>query len=431
MGLINRRISQHETLSITETANILKNNVEERAELENSSGVTFDTLLGSLLKIGSISKSQALNIPSLQASINVIANTIASLPIKMYQEIGGEVKEITDDHRLTLLNHDTGDTLTATQFWKAILEDYFLGKGGYAYINRRGNKIESLHYVDESSVSISMNNDPIFKDYNILVNGSIYAPYRFLKFLRKTKDGCMSQSIIKENTLMLSVAYFSLKYENKLVAKGGNKRGFLKSEGKLDQPTIDELKSSWAKLYSSDESENVVVLNKGLDFKEASNSSVEMQLNEQKLTNSAEISMLINVPNAIIRGNATEQDNKNFIKQCIIPILNDLETSLDRDFLLEKEKKNTYYAFDTKELLRGSQKERYESYEIALKNNFLQIDEVRNLEDYEPLGFNYIKLGLQDVLLNPKTGDIFTPNRGTVENLEDDQLLKEGEENKN
>lgn len=418
-------------MSIAEAANILKCNVEERAESSESTGVTLDTLLESLLKVGSISKSQALNIPSLQASINVIANTISSLPIKMYEEIDGEVKEIIDDHRLTLLNHSTGDTLTATQFWKAILEDYFLGKGGYAYINKRGNKVASLHYVDETNVSVIMNTDPIFKDYNILVNGYTYAPYRFLKLLRKTKDGCTSQSIIKENSLMLSVAYFSLKYENKLVAKGGNKRGFLKSEGKLDQPTIDDLKSSWAKLYSSDESENVVVLNKGLDFKEASNSSVEMQLNEQKLTNSSEISMIFNVPNAIIRGNATEQDNKNFIKHCIIPILNDLETSLDRDFLLEKEKKNTYYAFDTKELLRGSLKERYEAYEIALKNNFLQPDEVRNLEDYEPLGFNYMKLGLQDVLLDPKTGNIFTPNRGTIENLENDSIMKEGDGDEN
>lgn len=429
MILANRKNSKQESMSIAETANILKSSVEERAESTESTGVTFDTLLESLLKIGSISKSQALNIPSVQASINVIANTISSLPIKMYQEIDGEVKEIFDDNRLILINHSTGDTLTATQFWKAILEDYFLGKGGYAYINKRGNKFESLHYVDESNVSINMNTDPIFKDYNILVNGCTYAPYRFLKFLRKTKDGCTSRSIIKENSLMLSVAYFSLKYENKLVAKGGNKRGFLKSEGKLEQPAIDDLKASWAKLYSNDDSENVVVLNKGLDFKEASNSSVEMQLNEQKLTNSSEISMLLNVPNAIIRGNATEQDNKNFVKYCIIPILNDLEISLDRDFLLEREKRNTYYAFDTKELLRGSLKERYEAYEVALRNNFLQCDEVRGMEDFEPLGFNYIKLGLQDVLLNPKTGDIFTPNRGTVENIESKNIITEAEIN--
>jgi HK97 family phage portal protein len=197
---------------------------------------------------------------------------------------------------LILLNHNTGDTLTSTQFWKACLEDYFLGKGSYAYLNKMQGKLQSLHYVEEEQVSINKNTDPIFKDYDILVYGQTYKPYDFLKILRKTKDGCKSTSVIEENALMLSVAYFSLKYENKLVAKGGNKRGFLKSEGKLDQPTIDDLKTSWAKLYSNEDSDNVVVLNKGLDFKEASNTSVEMQLNEQKLTNSSELSMLFGLP---------------------------------------------------------------------------------------------------------------------------------------
>ena len=32
------------------------------------------------------------------------------------------------------------------------------------------------------------------------------------------------------------------------------------------------------------------------------------------------------------------------------------------------------------------------------------------LEDLEPLGLNFIKLGLQDVLFNPETKQIYTPN---------------------
>lgn len=407
---------------ISNYANIMRTRAEPEHRADEM--LTLDTLLESLLKIGRISKKQALSIPSVQASIGIIANKISSLPIKLYRKENGEVTEVTDDIRVKLLNNDTGDTLTSVQFWKAIVEDYFLGKGGYAYINKAAGRLQSLNYVDEINVSCIKNTDPIFKDYDILVNGVTYKPYDFLKFLRKTKDGCESSSIIKENELMLSVVYFSLKYENKLVAKGGNKRGFLSSENKLDQAAIDDIKASWARLYSNEDSENVVVLNKGLTFTEASNSSVEMQLNEQKLTNSSEISMLINVPNPIIRGKASEQDEKSFIKDCIIPILNDFEGTLDRDLLLEKEKSSMYFAFDTKELLRGSQKERYEAYEIALRNNFLQIDEVRKLEDYKPLGFNYIRLGLQDVLLDPKSGQIYTPNTNKAQNMGD---LKEGE----
>ena len=35
----------------------------------------------------------------------------------------------------------------------------------------------------------------------------------------------------------------------------------------------------------------------------------------------------------------------------------------------------------------------------------------------EPLGLDWIRLGLQDVLYNPKTGELFTPNTGSRQTL--------------
>jgi len=52
-------------------------------------------------------------------------------------------------------------------------------------------------------------------------------PYEFIKLLRNTKDGAEGVSIIEENNLMLSVAYNSLVFEETLVKKGGNKKGFV------------------------------------------------------------------------------------------------------------------------------------------------------------------------------------------------------------
>ena len=63
----------------------------------------------------------------------------------------------------------------------------------------------------------------------------------------------------------MSVMYNSLKYEENLVLTGGNKKGFVKSARKLSQEAIDALKNAWRKLYRNS-SENVVILNDGLDF---------------------------------------------------------------------------------------------------------------------------------------------------------------------
>lgn len=395
---------------------------EERADTAITPPVD-DVLLKAMLGTSTITKAEALNIPSVKSCINFIADTVSMLPIKLYKEEDGKAVEVKNDRRVKLLNDDTGDTLDAVQFWRALIADYFLGKGGYAYINKQRNEFASLHYVDEVNISISKNADPIFKDYAILVNGNTYKPYDFIKILRNTKDGAQGTSIIEENSLILSVAYNSLIFEETLVKKGGNKKGFVKSSKKLTEAAIEALKAAWRKLYSNN-SDNVVVLNDGLEFQEASNTSVEMQLNENKTSNSAEICKIFNIPENIIKGTATSKEFSNGFKMGIMPLLRVIECALNKDFLLEKEKGSFYFAFDTKEMLRGDIKERFEAYKMAIEANFMQPDEARYMEDWEPLGLDFIKLGLDSVLYNPKTKEIYTPNTNQTQNM---NKLKGGE----
>ena len=396
---------------------------EERAEDVISQAET--ALLKALLGNTTVTKTEALNIPSVKSCITFIADTVSMIPIKLYRDNNGKAEEVKNDNRVLLLNDDTKDTLDAVQFWRAIITDYFLGKGGYAYINRCFNDVVSLHYVDETHISTIKDIDPIFKKYKIMVNGKEYWPYEFIKILRNTKDGAQGVSLIEENKLILSVAYNSLIFEETLVKKGGNKKGFLKSEKTLTEDAIRMLKEAWRNLYSNN-SDNVVVLNKGLEFQEASNTSVEMQLNENKETNSAEICKLFNIPVNIIKGTASKQEYTNAFKMGVMPVLKVIECALNRELLLEREKGSFYFAFDTKEMLKGDIKERFEAYKTAIESNFMQIDEVRYMEDLPALGIDWIKLGLDSVLYNPNTKEIYTPNTNMAQNMED---LKGGEEN--
>ena len=98
-----------------------------------------------------------------------------------------------------------------------------------------------------------------------------------------------------------------------------------------------------------------------------------------------------------------------------MPIATAFATALNRDFLLEREKKSFYFAPDTKELFKGSLKERYEAYQIAIKNGFKTRNEIRYLEDDDAIkGLDMINLGLGDVLLNAETGEIYTPNTNSL-----------------
>lgn len=375
-----------------------------------------DVLLRALIGNEAIDKDKAMNIPAVASCVELISNTVASLPIKLYQEENGKVVELTDE-RISLLNDDTKDTLDGFQFKKALVVDYLLDGNGYAYINRERNKIKSLHYVDEKNVSVQVGTDPIFKTYDILVHGKTYRDFEFIKILRKSKNGGTGTGVIEESEKILSVTYNALIYEELLTKTGGNKKGFLKAQSKLSQDSIDALKIAWNNLYKNN-TENVVVLNNGVEFQEASSTSVEMQLNENKKTNSNEVSKLFNVPVEMLNGSANESVYNNFVKTCILPILKSIETALNRDLLLQSEKnKSFYYVFDTKELTKGDVEKRYRAYEIASRNGFMQLDEIRYQEDLEPLGLDFIRLGLQDVLYNPKTGEIYTPNTNKAVNM--------------
>lgn len=368
-------------------------------------------------------RKDTLQVPTISAAINKIADAVALLPVKLYRMTEErKPEEILGDRRTKILNGDTGDTLNTVDFWRAMLSDFYTGRGGWAYINSSGGVAKSIHYVDCESIGILQNSDPIFKTFRIQIQGSTYYDFNFLKLLKKTKDGFTNIPIQEENSEIILAAYNSLRLETSMAQGGGGKGGFLKSKNKLSAEAMEKIRTGYTALYDSfnkRRGRKVLILNDGMDFKEVSSTSAEMQMNENKRTNSIELCKLFGFPHTILDGGASEEDKRQFI-QAVISVVNQIETELDKCMLLESEKESGYYfAFDTKELMRGSTKERYEAYEIALRNRFLQIDEIRKEEDREPMGFNYIALGLGDVLLDPTTNKIFTPNTGQISQLDE------------
>lgn len=407
MGLFDRiRAAIYTRAAPEETENLAKVEVTEAG-----------SLLTALVSDEAMTKERALQIPTVAAALNLIKGTVRETPIKLYRrDEKGAVTEIENDNRVRLLNLDTGDTLNAAQLKDALIEDYYLYGGAYCYINKRGNTVKSLNYVDWEEVSTISNNEPIFKDYDIIVRGRRYLPHQFIKLLKDTKDGATGDGIITRNSLVLKVAYNGLKFENNLVATGGNKKGFIKSARKLGREAIAALKAAWRRLYSSND-ENVVVLNEGLEFQESGNTSVEMQLNETKQTNAAEIAKLFNIPLGMLMStsssaSASVDDKAKFAEFCILPLFEAITAALNRDLLLESEKGKYFFAFDTKEIKKGSMLERFQAYNVAIKNNIMTVDECRKNENLPALGFDFINLNLGSVLYNPSTSQGFVPNTG-------------------
>lgn len=375
---------------------------KEKREEQTQEGLLLTALLGG----GSVDRQMAMSIPVVSGYVDLICNTFAMIPFKLYKESKADGKRKTEeitDKRVRLINEDTTDTLDGFQFKKALCEDYLLGKGGYAYIKKNGNKFTGLFYVKDDSVSIHKNYDPIFKSFDIMVNGATYKNYEFIKLLRNSKDGASGEGLVAEIEKALTTAFARLKYEHELTITGGSRKGFIKSSKHLDDKAIKALKEAWEKYYSGNT--NTVILNDGLEFQEASNSSQQNEMDAKNRSFAGEMATIFHIGNRY----------DDFIKDAIMPIATAFVTALNRDFLLEKEKESYYFAPDIKELTKGSLAERYNAYQIAIRNGFKTRNEIRYMEDDDAIeGLDMVSLGLGDVLLNADTGEIYTPNTNTL-----------------
>lgn len=208
--------------------------------------------------------------------------------------------------------------------------------------------------------------------------------------------------------------------------RGGNKKGFLRTEHRVDEPAMQTIREAWRKLYSNN-GDGMMILQNGLDFKESSSTAVEMQLNQNKVTNAEQIAMLFGLSPDVLSGRADDRTYINSIRTAVLPVVSAFEMALNRALLLEKEKNSKYFVIDTSELLKADILTRYQAYQIGLAANFLQPDEIRFKENLAPLGLDFIKLGLNDVLYDPKTKQIYTPNTDSHAKI-DDAGLQSGDE---
>lgn len=409
-----------------------KNETATNQTATDTSPQVDNVLLRALLNNETITREKAMTIPAVSSAVDFISSTIASMPVKLYRYKSGEVETdengkksrrpgrvepIERDTRTRLLNGDTGDVLNGYQLKKNMVEDYLLSKGGFAYIRRDRNDVTGLFYVKEMYVVPYYIPDPIYKYVSFLIGTKQYHDYEVLKLQRNTKDGAYGESLVDEISKALQAAYATQLFQLALVQRGGTKRGFLKSPRKLEQKALDALQLGFAKMFGTGE-ENVVVLNNGLEFQEASSTAAEMQLDQNKKTLNDEIKDVFHI--------YSDDFDKTF-KEAIYPIIKAFEAELNSKLLLESEKKNYFFEFDVKETLRANIKERFEAYDKAIKSGWTTINEVRRKENMNAIdGMDVLNLQLSAVLYDTNTHQFFTPNTGVMTGAMEDYVDGDG-----
>ena len=382
-----------------------------KKEQRSDNEVIADVAEGLIKSSNTVTKQQARSIPVVTKSVNWIASAIAALPIKMYRLTDSGYQEVQDDYRLALVNEYSGNCMTANDLKRQILTDLLLEGNGYAYISKKGNKIEKLSYIPTCHLTYTESVNNINKVINVWVDGKQVQDYNVFRLVNNTKNGISGIGFISDCQELLGTVLNSLQYENSSISSGV-RRGFLKSKSKLDSNKMNELRRAWKKLTTPNQSD-VLVLNAGIEFEDASSTATESQLSQNKVINMHQILSYFGLPTNFFEG-VNSDAYLTAIRIAVLPLVKQFTTALNNFLLLEYEKSNMKFEIDTRSLVEIDVNAKYNMYQTALTNGILTIDEVRQREQLPVLDMSYLKLGLGDVLYNVTDGKIFVPNTGQI-----------------
>lgn len=395
-----------------------------KKEQRNDNEVLADVAEGLIQSGTTITRQQAMSIPVVTKSIAWIASAIAALPIKMYTKTDSGYQEVYDDYRLPLLNDYSGNGMIANDLKRQVLTDLLLDGNGYAYISKKGNKITKLSYIPTNRLTYTESVDTIDKIVNVWIDGHPVQDYNVFRLVNNSKNGISGIGFVSDCQDLLSTVLSSLQYENSSISSGV-RRGFLKSKSKLDPDKMNELRRAWKKLTTPNQSD-VLVLNAGIEFEDASSTATESQLSQNKVINMHQILAYFGLPTNFFEG-VNSDAYLTAVRIAILPIVKQLTNALNNYMLLESEKSNLKFEIDTSDLLRINANERFAAYQTGLQSGILTIDEVRRMENLPVLDMSYLKLGLGDVLYNITDGKIFVPNTGAIVDPNDNNVVTKDE----
>lgn len=387
----------------------------EKRAMYNGNGtvVTTSTLdqsftLDSLLSTDAVTEEKVLSIPTARACLDLIAGTIAQMPVYLYQEMPDGTIEKVDDKRVRLLNHEANDYLNGYNLKKNMVKDFQLYGATYVAKIEAGNTILELHPLPAKSVVIQKRVQNGFRTVgaDILVSSSEagasnsygnqapikFKPYELLIALQESHDGLQSTGLIKQGQDVFKQALSEAEYTKNLYERGALPLGLLKTDGRLNETQASSLRDAWAKLYGGvKNSAKTVVLQEGMEYQPLSMNPVEIQMSETRKGTNSEICKLFNVPESMISTAANkygsiEQNQLHFLKHTLSPVITAFESAMDRALLLETEKENGYFfRFDTSEIVRATEQERVASTVAAVQGGIFTINEARSKFDLPPM----------------------------------------------
>lgn len=385
---------------------------EQRSSLESPATSLSSEALGELFGEANgiaVSPATAQKLTAVYACIYVLSSTMAQLPLSVLRKVGGRIEAATD-HPAHYLLHDEPNQWQTSYRWRETKQAHTLGWGnGFTRIVRsRRGELQVLEMCEPQVTDLVKNGSRwIYSTQDEDGHPLAVAPEDMVHLRAIGSGRRMGTSPIRQNAETIGLGLAAVRYGKEFFEGGGRPTGLVSlKDGKLSPEAWERLKKAWkgavARLKQSDN--KTLLLPADLDYKALTIAPDDAQFLETRKLTRSEIASMFNVPSHMINdlekatfSNISEQAIQ-FVRHSVMPWVKNWEEELNRRVFTRAERLAGYYVkFNLAGLLRGTPKERAEFYRIAIQDGWMARNEVRVLEDLNPLA------GLDSMLLNVNT----------------------------
>ena len=340
-----------------------------------------------------ITPETALKLSAVWACVRLRSQTIASLPMHLYDKD----KQIASNHYLYRILHDSPNAdMTASEFWESMVASLDLWGNAYALIvrNTRNNEVVSLDVLNPERMVVKRSKTGVltylYRDGHILYN---YAEDDILHIKGFTVDGLIGLSPIKYQSSVMGFQIDANTAANNEFKNGMKAGGFLKTgEKTLNDEQRNRLRQNLELFGQPENAGKFMVLEAGMDVVSSSGVRInpqDAQLLESRYFGIEEICRTFSVPPQLIYhsdkasswASSLEGMNLGFLTYSLRPILVRIEQAITKKLLTPAERALYKPRFSVEGLLRANSQGRAQFYTSALQNGWMTRNEVRELED--------------------------------------------------
>lgn len=346
-----------------------------------------------------ITPAVALTSVAVFACVTILTDTISSLPLPVYRRLAGGGKEKATDHPLyTILHDQPNGEMTSMELRETLVGHLALWGNAYCEIewDRYTGDVLALWPLRPDCMTPARTEDGrLYYEYR-LPDGTpkVFAKELILHLRLWGSNGVVGYSPIAMARQAVGLTLAAEEYGARFFGNDSRPGGVLKHPGKLTPDAAKRLKAGWEEAQKGlSQSHRVAVLEEGVEWQQIGVPPDDAQFLETRSFQTTEIARLFRIPPHMIAdverstswGSGIEQQSIGFAVYTILPWTTRIEQRMQTSLLDPAERRTYFVEHLITGLLRGDAASRYNAYAIGRNNGWLNADEIREMENMNPI----------------------------------------------